>query len=282
MSANPSAICRALPSLLAIALMAVPGAIHAQNQVSNGDFETVNAGAEPKVTFPNWLEFSGDSSTTVKNESALAETISILSGLTSAELVAGTTPGGAIRQSLTLAPTNYQIDLLFASLTPAGGAAASDRFFSMLVKHGAVTSVDQINLRMITSGQIQVFDGTAFQNVGTLTGLFTTDTGTLGAFDGETPIVNTLRIVGDYNTTDGTPTVNYAITLNGTTVSNLSFFQGAAGASANNGLDAVAFSGALSAKNFLVDSVSVVPEPSAAVLLLGAGLVVPGLRRRRQ
>ncbi len=268
--------------LAAVLFLGNPALVRAQNLLQNGDFESVSAGAEPKATFPDWVEVQGDSSTTVRNEAVLAETVSVLSGLTSAELVAGSSTGGALRQNLSLAPVNYQIDLLFAALTPAGTAAATDRFFSMLIKHGAATTVDQINLRMITSGQLQVFNGTAFVDVGTLTGLFTTDTGTLGAFDGETPVMNTLRIAGDYNTTDGTPAVNYAITLNGTTVTNLTSFQGTTGGAANNGLDAIAFSGALSAKNFIVDNVTAVPEPAAAVMFLGGIALIPILRRARR
>lgn len=273
-----------LPALLCA--IGLPLCSEAQNLILNGDFETANPGPEPVQTFPNWTEYTTDSSSVVKNSAAVAETGVLISGSISGELVAGATNGGAIRQMIAGAPAKFTLELQFASLTPAGGAAATDRFFSLQLKHGLETSTDQINLRVVTNGQLQAFSQSAgaFQNIGTLTANFTTDSGTAGLFDSETAVVNTLRIDGDYDTTDGTATPFYSITLNGGTVSGLAFFQGSVSA-ANNGLDALAFNGTLSAKNFLVDNVSLVaiPEPaSAATLLAGCGMLLGVQRFRRR
>lgn len=239
--------------------------------LTNGDFEQNTIGANIQ-NFTGWGEFQTDSNATVRNTAAIIATTTI-SGTASAELVAGGTNGGAIRQAISPALTQFSTTLNFASLTPEAGAAADTRYFSMQLKHGGGLSIDQINIRIIKSGQLQSFNGT-WQNVGTLTALFSTDTGTAGAWGTETVVSNSLGIVGNYTTTP-----SYSISLNGTTVNNLSFFQGTA-PTAGSDLDTISFNGNLSAKNFLVDNVVVVPEPSAALLVaLTSSLAV--LRRRR-
>jgi hypothetical protein len=249
--------------------------------LSNGDFEISDPGPEPVLTFPGWGEFTGDTTVAVKNSAAIAQTFSPIGGTASAEIVAGASPGGALRQGVLDGPVKFTLELEFAMLSPDGGAAATARFFQVLIKHGGETSINQINLRVVTSGALQAFDGSAFQTIGSLAAAFTTDSGTSGIFDGETPVVNTLRVVGDYDTTDGTPLPMYDVTLNGVTVSNLMFFQGTAGSAADNGIDAIAFLGTAASKNFLVDNVVLVPEPSSAALLL-PGLAWLGFRRRQR
>lgn len=268
-------------SLATLAALACTPAAFAQSLLLNGDFEQVNGGAEPKVTFPSWGEFESDSSLNTRNAAAEAYSSGI-GGSISGHVRSGGSIGGGLRQTVSgTQPVKFSLDLQFAALSPETAAAADTRYFSLLVKHGNPDSVEQINLRGIKSGAIQVYNGSIWVLVPGLTMNFSTETGTVGVFDGETLAVNTLNITGDYDTTDGTPTVNYSITLNGVTATGISAFQ--AGAAANNGIGSVAFGGALAAKSFLVDNVTLtaIPEPTVATALVG-GIGMLLLRRRRK
>ncbi|WAC18050.1 PEP-CTERM sorting domain-containing protein [Luteolibacter sp. SL250] len=259
---------RSIPLSLTAAAMMI-GTCHAAVLV-NGDFEISGAG---NPTFTGWNEVSNDTAVDSKGSSAIIGGAH-LSGTTSVEMVALAANGGAIRQTVPTALSQFTVSLDFAALSPDAAADVSTRYFSMQLKHGAVTSVTQINLRVAKSGQLQAYDGASWQAVGSLVAAFSVDTGTAGAWGGETVVTNSLTITGDYT---GAPT--YSVNLNGTTVSGLNYFQGGAPATGTNTLNSVSFYGGAAAKNFLVDNVAVVPEPATGCLVSAAGL---GLFIRRR
>ena len=238
--------------------------------LANGDFEISGAG---NPTFTGWSELTNDASIDPKTTAAIIGGATI-SGSGTIEMVALATNGGAVRQSVASAMTQFTVSLEFASLSPETSADASTRYFSMQLKHGISTSTTQINLRVAKSGQLQAYDGANWQAIGTLSAVFSTDTGTLGSWSSETVVANSLTVTADYS---GAPT--YSVNLNGTTVSGLSHFQGGVPGGGTNTLTNISFNGVASAKNFLVDNVVVVPEPGTSGLLAAAGLGV-FLRRR--
>ncbi len=256
------------PLSLTTAAMMI-GSCHAAVLV-NGDFEISGAG---NPTFTGWSEVSNDTAVDSKGSSAIIGGATI-SGTTSVEMVALAANGGAIRQTVPTAMSQFSVSLDFAALSPDSAADATTRYFSMQLKHGAITSVTQINLRVAKSGQLQAYDGAAWQAIGSLVAAFSTDTGTAGAWGGETVITNSLTIIADYS---GAPT--YSVNLNGTTVSGLSYFQGGAPTTGTNTLNSISFYGGAAAKNFLVDNVVVIPEPATGGLIAAAGL---GLLIRRR
>lgn len=258
-----------IPLSFVIAAMMTTGACHAAVLV-NGDFEISGAG---NPTFTGWSEVSNDTSSDSKGSSAIIGGATI-SGTTSVEMVALAANGGAIRQTVPTAMSQFTVSLDFAALSPEAAADASTRYFSMQLKHGAVTSVTQINLRVAKSGQLQAYDGAAWQAIGSLVAAFSADVGTIGAWGGETVATNSLTIIADYT---GAPT--YSVNLNGTTVSGLSYFQGGAPSGGTNSLNSISFYGGAAAKNFLVDNVVIIPEPATGCLVGAAGI---GLFIRRR
>lgn len=238
--------------------------------LSNGDFEISGAG---NPTFTGWSELTNDAATDLKSTAAIIGGATI-SGSGSMEMVALAANGGAVRQSIPTAMTQFTVSLDFASLSPETAADVNTRYFSMQLKHGISTSTTQINLRVAKSGQLQAYDGANWQAIGSLAAVFSTDTGTLGSWGGETVVVNSLTVIADYS---GTP--SYSVNLNGTTVSGLTYFQGGVPGTGSNTLTNISFNGVTSAKNFLVDNVVVIPEPATSGVLAAASLSV-FLRRR--
>ena len=169
----------------------------------------------------------------------------------------GGAPDGNLTQAFTPQVTPVTLYFEFVNSDPVGTDRATNFFFA-----GAG---GQINMRVRPGGDLQIFQsgGPSWQNI------FPDGTATN---DGST--VNTLSLT--VNGVGGG--WDYDVTVNGNTVTGLSFFQNAT----PTDIDRIVFTNDFGATAFTVDNVSVdaIPEPSG-VMLLGLGALGLAARRRR-
>ena len=268
---------RILSACLVVCLVATMSSTSMANLITNGDFESVTEG-----TFDYW---TGPTTYTVATDPMN------IGGTNSARLLKGGTAGaGMMKQTFDVdGLSDFQIDFDFAFLW--GGVSV--REFALFTYAGS-TIVDNVSM-WSTSGTghiIQYHGTTAAGNPAQTTfhstspwmlGDVTTDTGILKVFDGETPDVNHLTMVGR-----GYGTENYSLEITidsverGTLVWPITNHLEDGTSLA---IDTIAFYGGGGAVDCLVDNVSVVevPEPGTIVLLL-TGLVglVCSIWKRRQ
>jgi hypothetical protein len=238
-----------------VALLACAAA-HAA-PLTNGDFEGTLGIDSSTSTFANWSESNG-------NTAIAAPTP--LSGSQSAQLVGSA--AGSMFQTPTAISGVYSITAKFAGVDPGGSAA---RVMNLI--YGQSGAGSQVNLRVIegttsptTLGSLQVFD-TSFNNWRTLLPDAVPFSTSLS-----TPTVNTLSI-------DGTAGGAYTVKVNAATSASVSYYQNGAPASigriefhTDNGTNGT----------YVVDDVTLAPEPGSIVMLGvmgGAGLLA---RRRRR
>lgn len=236
--------------------------------IQNGNFESVT-----NDKFDFW---------TYVGSGAYVESSEVISGSHSAGILKG---GGAsyIYQSPSEAISAFVFECDFAVFpVPENG----NRSLNVLLFYHP-TENRMINLRVGPNNILQAYDGSGWQPlisvVGPLTARTTTDIGNDGIWNGETPVVNHLMVLGWL----GSSTPTYDVILNGISVSGISYFQGGTPSSPYNTIYQVRFQGSSSDKNWLVDNAVFmrIPEPSTGVLLGVGGLLgLAGLfwRRRRQ
>jgi hypothetical protein len=222
----------------------------------NQDFESHPNPDASTTTFANWTETAG----TV----AVLANVS-LGGTASARLVAGT---GTMSQSIVSPVTVFRFDLDFAAVIPA--ADATTRTMNVLLQQSGAGN--QINLRVVrpvggTTGDVQVFNGTAFQTI--LTGAVN-----FSGADLSVPVTNHLVLAGDLSS--ATPANRtYTVTVNGSSSPSEALFQtgiptnvGAVQFATNNGTNT----------DYEVDNAVLIPEPGSLGVLAAAAL---GLLARR-
>lgn len=229
--------------------------------ITNGDFETAGAGGA-RTTFAGWTE-----STTSVN-SAGDQTLSVISGSHSAEIFRGDTGTASITQVPSTLLSDVNVDLDFAILSTVG--ANRSALFDFSFTSGGLMPFIHMKLQ---SGKLSMYTTAGWSADLALPAAATTvDTGAQKVWNGETPVVNHLRVALRTGVGDGAP--HYDVTLNGSTVTSLVAFVGstvAAGATFSN----IMMSGT-SDTSWLVDNITVasstVPEPST-VVVLASGLL---------
>ncbi len=237
---------------LAVCLVAVNSESVVAELIENGGFEDVTAGK-----FDSW-GYSGSGAV-----AAVSTSPSVIEGTYSAELLEGSSNGGVLYQKVSdigLADFSYEFD--FAILP---GASARPIHVSTYYTSSVSTSGYLDALKVNQDNYIEFFD--YFSGAYTKTTLLaktTDDTGVAGVFDGETPTVNHLKVVG---TGYGNPTQQVSITL-----SHADYEETYVGTYHNKQkLTIFGFNNGICQKNALVDNVSfsTIPEPSSWILLAG-------------
>lgn len=232
--------------LAGLALVTVPS--HAANVIVNGDFET--------GSLSGWTQKG--SGTTVSSTSTLAGSFSAVQ-----------VPGAGAELSQTFTPFTVGATTSFVFSATDPGDVGTRSMNVAWRGSGFTIGSPQINLRLTdvdndNDGDIQVYDGTAWQTVLTSAVVFdatpslpsTTLTLTINSFG-----------VG----------ANYDLTVGAASATGLTYFQD--GVLSNLAQLAFVNASNTAGTSFKFDNVSVVPEPSAA-LLGGLGLLAL-LRRRR-
>lgn len=244
-----------MSEILAVCLVvaspaASAGPLHTAQCVVNGDFEAVAAGA-----FESWRSAPG-------SEAASASAAPTVIGEgRSARLLAH---GGFLLQPVgTDGIRHFALEMDFAVLDTASTGVRSFgvvTYSTADVAHSGSDNIDSI--RVFTTApnrhEIQVYDKGGFRN----TGLFVKATadidGDLRFDDGETPVVNHLRIVG---TGYGTASQAVTITLAGGQTSG-SYTRRLCYVGTNSAVKEVGLYSGGSAADYLVDNVSLTPRPA--------------------
>jgi hypothetical protein len=230
-------------------------AVHAA-PLTNGDFEAALGTDSSTSTFPNWTESNG-------NMAIAAPTP--LSGTHSAQLVG--TAAGSMLQNPTAISGIYSLTAKFAAVDPGGNA---NRVMNLI--YGQLGIGNQVNLRVIqgttsptTLGSLQVFD-TAINNWQTILPNAVPFSTSLA-----TPTVNSLSI-------DGTVGGSYTVKVGAATSASVSFYQNAPPTSigrvefhTDNGTNGT----------YVVDDVTLTPEPGSVMIMSVLGGAALLARRRR-
>ncbi len=237
--------------------------------ISNGDFETVTSTGSP-ASFAGWNGVG---------QKADASTFpSVISGTYSAELRKSSTTS-YLQQTFSGARSDFAFDMDFAVFPAAD--SNPNRTMNVLLYYRESPSSNMVNMRIGADNQLSVVGNNSWQNIGSLTAIPTIDTGISGVWDGETPTINHLTILGHFN--GSSP--YYDVTLNGQTVTDLEFFQGPVPSGTDNFVRTVRLQSGYSDSNWLADNVTIaaVPEPTLLVSWLGlVGVGLLGWMRRRR
>lgn len=239
-----------LACMLVASVAAATGSPAIGQRIENGDFEAVTDGA-----FDSWVP------SPTSGVVSVSTTPTALGGDSSARLAAG---GGSLLQSVcTDGVSHFAIEMDIAVLdTPSTGV----RSFGLVtystedLAHSGADNIDSI--RVFTTApnrhEIQIYDKGGFQN----TGLFVKATddidGDLRFNDGETPVVNHLKIVG---TGYGTASQVVTITLTGGET-NGAHTRRFCYVGTNAPAKQIGLYSASSAADYLVDNLSIVAVPA--------------------
>jgi len=219
-------------------------------RIANGDFEAVTAGV-----FDSWTCSPGPE---VASASAAP---TVVGGNYSARLAAG---GGLLSQTVsTDGIRHFAIEMDFAVLDTASTDVRSLGVVTYSTAGGSHSGSDNIDsIRVYTTAanrhEIQVYDKGGFQN----TGLFVKATpdiyGDLRFDDGETPVVNHLKIVGA-----GYGTAGQAVTITVTRgETSGSYTRRLCYVGTNSAVKEVGLYSAGSSADYLVDNLSFEPQPA--------------------
>ncbi|MBL7042353.1 MAG: PD40 domain-containing protein [Pirellulaceae bacterium] len=219
-------------------------------RIVNGDFEAVTGGE-----LDSWTSSPGSGVASA----SVAPTV--VGGKHSAKLAAG---GGLLWQTVsTDGIRHFAIEMDFAVLDTASTDVRSFSVVTYSTAGGSHNGSDNIDsIRVYTTAanrqEIQIYDKGGFQN----TGLFAKATadikGDLRFDDGETPVVNHLKIVG---TGYGTASQAVTITLTGGEKSG-SYKRRLCYVGTNSAVKDVGLYSAGSAADYLVDNLSIEPQPA--------------------
>ena len=218
--------------------------------VANGDFEESAKGA-----FDAWT------SSPKPGVASASAAPTVITGNCSAKLAAG---GGFLLQAVSShGIRDFALELDFAVLDTASTGVRS---FGVLtnstegVAHSGSDNIDSIRVFTTAANkhEIQVFDNGGFQNTGLLAKATPDLRGDLRFDDGETPVVNHLKIVGTgYGTASQTVTITLTDGQKSGTYSRRLCYVGTNAAAKKIAL----YSGA-SAADYLVDNLSFNPQPA--------------------
>ncbi len=229
---------------------AIIGSPVVAQRIANGDFEAVTAGA-----FDSWASSPGS------GVASVSETPTVVGGNYSAKMVAG---GGLLSQTVsTDGIRHFAMEMDFAVLDAVSTGVRSLSVVTYSTAGGSHSGSDNIDsIRVYTTPgnrhQIQVYSRSGFQD----TGLFVKPTPDLHRDrrfdDGETPVVNHVKIVG---TGYGTANQAVTITLAGGETSG-SYTQRLCYVGTNSPVKDVGLYSAGSSADYLVDNVSFMPQPA--------------------
>ena len=213
----------------------------------NGDFEDTSG------TFPSgWEIVNGE----------VAQTTGF-DGTATAVAFLPSPWGGRITQTDIDVAADWQCDLMLATSNPGG---STDRSINMLL--GDAFS-GHINMRVNGDGNLQAFDGSAWQDLISGGIVFSQDNTYDGDFDdpGEVLNVQRVRIIGDYDAGGG-PVYEALLTAPGSTEytmtsGSVSYFNYGVPAS-TRGIDMLTIKSDSSQGGFVVDQVSVTGEEAPA------------------
>lgn len=247
------------------AVLMLAGAAEA-SLIQNGNFESVTDNK-----FDYW---------TYQGPGAYVEAAEVISGARTAGILTGGGAPSNISQVPLEAISGFVFECDFAVFPVL---STGNRSLNVQFSYGT----GMINLRVGPNNVLQAYDSTTTtwqpltSVLGPLTALTTTDIGNDGVWNGETPVVNHLMVIGRLASTGST----YDVILNGLPVSGLSYFQYNAPNQQNRTITSLQLHGWISDKNWLVDNVVFmrIPEPSSGVLLGVGGLLgLTALMRRRR
>ncbi len=232
--------------------------------ITNGDFESIDS---ETGRFSGWT-YSNTSGTATVSTSP-----TVIGGTNSARLLYGTSNGGALSQ--TVSPegvADFTIEFDFAVLDIDStsyrtlGVSSNDDCANVCVYYTS------------NGAEIRFYNGSAFLQ----TGLFastTDDFGTAKSFgDNEVPEGNHLKLQGE---NFGTSNATLTVTLSGGETNGV--YTGTSSGAQSNEFTTLKFFAYYRDADFLVDNVTVVPEPSSVALLAAAvlGLAVCAWRKRK-
>jgi len=219
-------------------------------RIANGDFEAATAGA-----FDFWTSAPGP------EVASVVAAPTVIGGKRSAKLAAG---GGFLLQTVsTDGIRHFAMEMDFAVLATASTGVRSFgvvTYSTAGVSHSGADNIDSVRVYTTAANrhQIQVYDKGRFQN----TGLFVKATpdihGDLRFDDGETPVVNHLRIVG---TGYGTASQTVAITLTHGETSG-AYTRRLCYVGTNAAVKQIGLYTAASAADYLVDNLSLGLQPA--------------------
>jgi hypothetical protein len=268
--------------LIGVLLMVAYHPAVAQNVVTNGTFESLTGnGDSSSTTFTGWSEFTSDTSASAVNSAVVHAGIS---GTDAARLPGQATNSGVLRQDVAGPTVNWQFDVDFAMADPGDTSGTTERGFNLFLIHHT-SSGGKINLRVIdedgdSNGEVQVYNGSVFVTVLGDVVPFSIDLNGNGVLTdaGDTFSPVHLTIAGTYGFT---PT--YVVTVGSSSSAALSHFQTNAPSTTNNNIDRIAFAASTAGtQSFVVDNVSLIPEPGTGALLLGGLGTLLGFRRSRR
>ncbi|MDZ7616916.1 MAG: PEP-CTERM sorting domain-containing protein [Patescibacteria group bacterium] len=236
--------------LAVVCSVSVAGAV--AGLIENGNFESVTGGK-----FDSW-NYTPDKA--VANVSTAP---AVIGGTYSARLIAGTASGGVLEQTVsTVGLSHFTIDFDFAVLPGNNGQRTL----------GILSNGDAANVAVYytaSGAELRFYTGSAWLP----TGLFVDTTSNWT----ETPAINHLTLEGmGY----GTPDASLTLTLTGGVTNGT--YTNTSNASKTTKLSTFGFFGHYRDTAFLVDNVSVVPEPSTFVLLSMAALGLLTCTRRKR
>ena len=235
--------------LIAVAIAMLAGPSTLAQQIVNGDFETTASG-----TLASW--------TTTPRASAASPTAkpTVLGGASSARLLAG---GGFLLQTVSAEGVpHYAMEMDFAILDTASAGIRSLSIVTYSAAEPKPKSSDNIDsIRVYSTSnrhEIQLYDKGRFKN----TGLYAKATpdihGDLRFDDGETPVVNHLKIVGTgYGTSSQAVTISLSSGKTSGSVTRRFCYVGT-----NAPVKQVGFYSAASAADYVIDNVTFKPHPA--------------------
>lgn len=288
MTIHPS--FRLLPVLAAATFFGGISAVHGQNVIVNGDFEATPGTDASTTTFPGWSEFQNSTTDTLQNGAVVHAG---LGGSSTAARLPGDSLPGSLRQDVN-GPAGFWIfEMDFAMADPGDTTGTVERGLNINLFHdkGIPTNNPNrnINLSVFDNdgngfGEIRVVSGAStFNTVMTDVVPFSVDLNGNGILSdaGDDVKMVRLTITGTY---DATPSYTIKVNFGASefTSGDLTHWQnGAPIAGQTDNIDRVNFASSVGGtRSYIIDNVSLVPEPgSATMFILGAGMM--GLVRRR-